>query len=231
MGRKLHQEKSLVHCSFRRRPTNCYSLREAHYMIPLSLCNWNTKEPQYCSGSSNITSALLISLFPSLIFQFTLNNITKDPISVLFLSSPCIALGWLPFIVFLASAENDLKPNGTWPQNALQLTATTWHSTFSMKYDNGSLPRGTGGSQLSTTYVLLVSEACTLVGGPGILTSPRGVINPVSVKCQINLSGQHLWTSLSFWTLSLECTAWLSKGYNIAVAVYPEGCPISILRN
>lgn len=31
--------------------------------------------------------------------------------------------------------------------------------TFSMKYISGSLPRGSGGSQLRTTYVLLVSEA------------------------------------------------------------------------
>lgn len=59
-------------------------------------------------------------------------------------------------------------------------------STFSMKYVSGSLPRGTGGSQLSTTYVLLISEACTLVGGLGIWTSPVRLINEASVKQQIN---------------------------------------------
>lgn len=76
--------------------------------------------------------------------------------------------------------------NGTQHRSTLQQNTTIQHSTFSMKYVSGSLPRGTGGSQLSTTYVLLISEACTLVGGPGIWTSPVRLINVASVKQQIN---------------------------------------------
>lgn len=76
--------------------------------------------------------------------------------------------------------------NCTHQWSTFQQNTTMQCSTFSMKYVSGSLPRGTGGSQLSTTYVLLISEACTLVGGPGIWTSPVRLINVASVKQQIN---------------------------------------------
>ncbi len=42
--------------------------------------------------------------------------------------------------------------------------------TFSMRYHTGARPRGLGGVQLRTMYVLFISVACTLVGGPGIVT-------------------------------------------------------------
>lgn len=44
--------------------------------------------------------------------------------------------------------------------------------TRSTEKVSGSLPRGSGSVQLSTTYVLLTSHACTFVGGNGILTWP-----------------------------------------------------------
>lgn len=83
-----------------------------------------------------------------------------------------------------------IDPKATHPENTRPrawadptdslLLETRPARTFSMKYISGSLPRGSGGSQLRTTYVLLVSEACTLVGGPGIWTSPGGGGNTVS---------------------------------------------------
>ena len=83
-----------------------------------------------------------------------------------------------------------IDPKATHPENTQPrawadatdslLLETRPACTFSMKYISGSLPRGSGGSQLRTTYVLLVSEACTLVGGPGIWTSPGGGGNTVS---------------------------------------------------
>lgn len=42
--------------------------------------------------------------------------------------------------------------------------------TFSMTYHSGARPRGLGGFQLSTTYDLKISDACTSVGSPGTVT-------------------------------------------------------------
>lgn len=44
--------------------------------------------------------------------------------------------------------------------------------TFSMTYHSGARPRGLGGLQLSTTYDLKTSDACTSVGSPGTVTYP-----------------------------------------------------------
>lgn len=100
--------------------------------------------------------------------------------------------------------------NCTQQWSTFQQNTTIQSSTFSMKYVSGSLPRGTGGSQLSTTYVLLISEACTLVGGPGIWTSPVRLINGASVKQQITS-----WVSIRITahlsdSTFLSCTAMLS---------------------
>lgn len=89
------------------------------------------------------------------------------------------------------------------------------YSTFSMKYVSGSLPRGTGGSQLSTTYVLLISEACTLVGGPGTWISPGRVISIASVKQRINLRVSSCYSS-SFWPPTLQH----NLSYDIILAVH-----------
>lgn len=44
--------------------------------------------------------------------------------------------------------------------------------TFSTTYHSGARPRGLGGLQLSTTYDLKTSDACTSVGSPGTVTYP-----------------------------------------------------------